>query len=570
MSHAIKSDARPADSQWHEVSGNPVIRATMDAAEQPGTVAQLLREKAKAHPERDAIVMMGRTLSYADLEAETARFARALIASGAGKGTRIALMAPDGIYWLIAFLGALRVGALVAAVSTLCKPPELAYILRNCDAQFFIAARRFLSHDYAKVIAQALPGIAGEPANAIRLPEAPFLRAVFLDDSDGLSWAASFDGLMARGGDGDARDDALLRAIEQEVVPADRATILYTSGSTAAPKAVLHRQHTLLAKSIALAEYFRIAPEDRMMPTLPIFWVGGMAMAIMVLAKGGTLIYPDAPDNDTLLRTLTELNATRVNSWGPRHRKLVQSAIDHGIDIETVGGLGPARGPDGTVIAPELFPNLLGMSESFSAHSGEWMDRPLPHEKAGGSGRAIGTVERRVVDPESGETLGPGETGELQIRGAAVMEGFYKRVPWDVFTPDGFYPTGDLVRIDTDGCLYFIARKGDFIKTSGANVSRLEVEQALLALPGISLAVAVGLPDGDLGERVVAAVVPDGSTALDGNGLRTQLSSVLSSYKVPRQIIVIAQDEIEWTATGTKINLPKMRDTIAPIAAKSA
>src|SRR3546814_3221089 len=135
------------------------------------------------------------------------------------------------------------------------------------------------------------------------------------------------------------------------------------------------------------------------------------------------------------------------------------------------------------------------MSETCAVNSAEPLDTRLPYSNAGSSGRTVNGYERRNVNPDSGEILPPGEIGELQLRGGALMSGFYKVDRRKVFTPDGYYPTGDLARVDHDGHLYFIARRGDMIKTKAANVSRLEVEAALRGLPGVELPVVAGLPD---------------------------------------------------------------------------
>src|SRR5262249_54596861 len=145
--------------------------------EPPSTIATMLAATVARRPDHEAIVMRAETLTYAGLDARTARMARALLAIGAGKGTRIALLGPDGIAWLTAYLAAMRIGAVIATVSTLCTAPELAYILRNSDAQMLIGARRFLRHEYAERLEAALPGLAGQQAGKLRLPDAPYLRS---------------------------------------------------------------------------------------------------------------------------------------------------------------------------------------------------------------------------------------------------------------------------------------------------------------------------------------------------------------------------------------------------------
>jgi acyl-CoA synthetase (AMP-forming)/AMP-acid ligase II len=132
----------------------------------------------------------------------------------------------------------------------------------------------------------------------------------------------------------------------------------------------------------------------------------------------------------------------------------------------------------------------------------------------------------------------------------------------DTFTRDGFYPTGDLARLDADGHIYFVGRRGDMIKTRAANVSRLEVEAAMRGLPGVDLPIVVGLPDPELGQRVVAAVVPAKGAAPTDESLKAALRAVLSSYKIPREIVFITHDDVPRTTTG-KIKLFELAGMVA-------
>jgi acyl-CoA synthetase (AMP-forming)/AMP-acid ligase II len=530
--------------------------------EPASTLPALFAEVVAARGPHDAIVTVREKLTYDELDRSTANMARALLASGAGKGTRIALMAPDGVLWMTTFLASLRIGALVSVVSTLCTAPELALILRNSDTQIFIGVRRFLRHDYVETLTAALPGLTAGKAELLRLSSAPYLRSIWLDDARGVAWARSIDDLMVRAEAPDAPDAALLGAVEQEVAPGDDAVIVYTSGSTSAPKAVVHTQWNVARHPPQLAKYFLLKSSDRMMPLLPAFWLGGMAMALEVLSVGAALVYPESPQTEVVLDTLERLHVNRVNGWGDLLVKLREAAILRGIDVDQIVGLGPFRDQQGEIIAPQLQVNMLGMSETFAPHSAEPLDVPLPDGKAGSSGRTVNGYERRVVHPETGEEVPLGEPGELQLRGGALMSGLYKVDRSRVFTPDGFYPTGDLVRIDADGYLYFIARRGDMIKTKSANVSRLEVEAALRALPAVDLPIVAGLPDPELGQLVVAAVVPAPGATLTEDALKTALRGILSSYKIPRRIIFISHDDVPRTATG-KIKLFETANMIA-------
>jgi acyl-CoA synthetase (AMP-forming)/AMP-acid ligase II len=262
------------------------------------------------------------------------------------------------------------------------------------------------------------------------------------------------------------------------------------------------------------------------------------------------------------METIGRLEVNRLNGWGDGLARLRKLAPGRGIDIDKIVGLGHFRDEQGELIPVEFQSGMLGMSETFAPHSAEPLNYRMPADKPRACGRPVNGYERRVVDPETGAQVPAGEIGELQLRGGALMIGMYKRLRSEVFTPDGFYPTGDLVRIDADDCLYFIARRNDMIKTRAANVSRLEVEAALNELPEVEVAVVAGLPDLEFGEVVAAAVVPAKSTFPTEESLRAALRETLSSYKVPRRIVFIAEGEIPRTATG-KLKLHELGELIA-------
>jgi acyl-coenzyme A synthetase/AMP-(fatty) acid ligase len=502
-----------------------------------------------AHP---AIVTASETLSYAELDARSATMARALLATGLGKGTRLALLAPDGVFWLTAFLAALRIGALLTAVSTLATPPELAHILRHSDCQVLLAQRRFVKRDYATMLEAALPGLRG---NDLPQVEAPYLRTIWFDEAEDIAWAKPVAELLAQA---DTVPLTLLAAAEREVASSDPAVVVYTSGSTAQPKAVVHAHWAVARHPPVLSEYFALTPDDRMMCLLPLFWLAGLSMALQVLSLGATLVYPDTPAIDDALAMIGRHGVTRVNAWGGKQPLLIAAAEAQGVDLSEIPDLAGFRDAQGA-LGDKI--TMYGMTESFSAHSAEKLGHRLPPDKAQSFGRAIGGYERRVVDPATGSELPPGEVGELQIRGPAMLAGLYKAARRDLFTADGFYPTGDLVRIDADGWLFPAGRVADVIKTRGANVSRLEVEAALLALPEVRQAVVTGLPDAAAGAWVAAAVVPAPGANPTEQGLRAALRGQLSSFKIPRRVVFMTEDDIPRTATG-KVKLDALVEAI--------
>jgi acyl-CoA synthetase (AMP-forming)/AMP-acid ligase II len=403
---------------------------------------------------------------------------------------------------------------------------------------------------------------AGRDPRRLRLREAPYLRSVWLDDAEGLDWAGPIAELIAEGAAAADLDAAFLGEIASEVTPADDAVVIYTSGSTAHPKAVLHAHGPMTRQARALAEVQIARPGERVLCLLPMFWVGGMNMLLEVFVKGGSVVLPDGVSPHAIVEALRDLGADVLHGWPPQ-RNAVRALMEaQGLDFSGVRNLRQERMPDGAPRRPDQTPNSLGMTETFGPHGALPLGSSLPEHRRGAFAPVSGGFERRVVDPATGAPVPPGRTGELQIRGGALMRGYYKRERADTFTPDGFFPTGDQVRIEADGFMYFEGRGGDTLKIRGANVSRLEVEDALRKVPGVADVVVCGLPDPDAGQIVAAAVTARPGQQPTEAGIKAALRELVAPYKVPAHVVVIDSQELLWTASG-KIRLAEMAKLIA-------
>jgi acyl-CoA synthetase (AMP-forming)/AMP-acid ligase II len=209
--------------------------------------------------------------------------------------------------------------------------------------------------------------------------------------------------------------------------------------------------------------------------------------------------------------------------------------------------LPPERRPN----EPELTPNLLGMTETGGPHTMvEVPDTPLPDERRGSFGIPLpGVVQHRIVDA-SGVEVPPGQHGEIQVRGQILMSGIYKKERHEVFSPDGWYPTGDRGWFDDSGHLHFTGRASALIKTAGSNVSPAEVESVLDAMPGVLHSFVIGLPHPVRGEVVGAAVVPAHGAQLSTDAIAGHARANLSGFKVPTVIAILAESELPMLPTG--------------------
>lgn len=518
------------------------------------------RETLARHADRTFAVLDEDRITYGEADVRSARLALALAESGAGKGTRVGLLFPNGPEWLVAWLATLRIGAVAVPVNTFQPPRELGWMLRHGDVDTLLTTDSLLGRDLLERIEAAAPSLAKCEARArLVAPELPHLRRVVVFGESTRPWATPADDFTARG---DALPDGLLTELEAEVRPGDWLAILYSSGSTSEPKGAIHTHGTMIRHSFNVNTRRDLVPGDVIYSPMPWFWVGGMGFVLLsAMHLGGTLVCEERFEPAATLARLERERATVVQGWPHFSKALSEhpSFPERDLSCVRTGNLLSLL-PESQRRHPERRANSLGMTETCGPHTFEPTDVELPPELYGSFGRPLEGVEHRVVSPITGEPLPPGEPGELSVRGYSLMQGLYKREREEVFTPDGFYRTGD-GGVFRDGHLFFQGRLGDLIKTAGANVTPREVEVVLEALDEVREAHVVGVPHADRGENVAAAVVPSPGHSPDPAELRARLRSELSAYKVPRHWWIAAPGELPMTDSG-KLDKRRLRATL--------
>ena len=474
------------------------------------TFPQLVRAAAAAYGETVAVHLVGETIpderiTFAELDRRSAELARGLIGRGVGKGTRIGFIQGNGPGFALMLAAIARIGAIAIPISTMIRAQELVRVLRHADVAGLILQREVLGNDLVERLCEALPELrAGGPD--LRLPDAPFLRWIL---STGAALPASIADIAVLAEAAASVDDALLRAIENEVGTTDQMVEIYTSGSMALPKGVRHNHGPMLVRTHYLRGMIGYRPGQALPVVMPMFWIGGMIMFLLPYWEAGA----------TAVCTERTLSNSRV----------AMGSVLAAEDLARMGATRPYWG--------------LGMSETIGPYSwgdevrapGRPMCGPMDHFAEGYDVRVVDEHDRPVAD---------GEIGEMQVRGYAVTPGLHKIERDTHFTADGYYRTGDLCEVDGSR-VHFVGRSGDMIKTAGANVSPAEVELELQSLPGVYNAYVVGLPDRERGQVVAAALVPrEADAVLDTAAIETEMRRRLSSYKVPRAYVQIAREDV--------------------------
>jgi acyl-CoA synthetase (AMP-forming)/AMP-acid ligase II len=532
------------------------------------TVGGLIRSKAARDPERVFIAKDAVRLSFGEAERRSRKLARGLLAAGAGKGTRVAILLPNGPDWVLAWLAAARIGALVVPLNTFYQARELGFVLRHADVQMLLTAARFLNNDYLERLEKFAPELAGHGAAPLSLRALPYLREVRVWEGEGRERAWTSGGAAALEALADASpaiDDALLAEVEREVRPADPLVVIYSSGSTADPKGAVHTHGTVLRHAHNLNGFRDLLPEDRIYSPMPFFWVGGLVFTLVSTMHVGARLYcQDVFDPGKTLDLIERERITMVAGWPHFGAAMAAHPSFASRDLSSIrGGNMYALLPDSARPKdPELRSNSLGMTETCGPHTYDNMDGDLPEKLRGSFGRTVPGATHKVVDPETGKTLGPGEFGEICVRGYSVMQGLYKVEREDAFDADGYYHTGDAGYFDAEGHLFFKGRLGEMIKTGGANVAPRELELLMAAMPEIVSAHAVGIPHPERGENVAVAAVLREGARLDAATLHARLKEELSAYKLPRHVFFVTSGEIPMTDSG-KLDRRKLRDALA-------
>ena len=515
------------------------------------TIGAVLADRSARAGDRDFLVCDDERLSYRQAHERSGRLAKGLLARRLGHGSHIALLMPNGADFVVGALAALRIGAVAVPLSTFSTAAELEGLLSGADCEALLAFSAYRSHRFDEEMGRLL-GLDWDRPPPIRSLAVPTLRQVFFTgrpaESARPEW--SIDGLEAAGA---AVSDAFLASVESDVHPSDVAVMVHTSGSTSAPKGVVHTHGALLGHLEVLNDMRRYVPGEILFSNSPFFWIGGFSYTLLgTLLAGATLVCSRAVDAADVLDLIERERPTMVNGYASSIAPIAADPSFAGRDLSSIrrGNLYPIMPAELRPADPALRANMLGLTEAGSVILASPDEGDLPEELRGSFGAPTPDSEARVVVTDTGHDCRPGETGELWLRGPQMMQGYYGRERYDTFDPDGWYHAGDLVRTDAGGNWFFLGRADDMIKTAGANVSPAEVAAAVLSVldrPSYVL----GLPDPDRGAVVAAVVVTDGvQDEVDLDALRGALASRLSAYKVPKRYLALPSAAVPLLASG--------------------
>lgn len=486
-----------------------------------------LKNSVIKHPDKEAIVSLSDRLNYRDLDLLSEKYAGFFLNKGVGKGDRVALFMDNSIEFVGAYFGISKSGAVIVALNSQLVARELSVPLSDCSPKLIITDDKHYKtvEEAVKLSEQSIEILILERLDL----EACSLQPIACSDND-------------------------------------LAMIIYTSGTTGKPKGVMLSHGNISANADSIIEYLGLTAEDKVMAVLPFYYSYGNSLLTTHIKAGGTLVidnrfmYPNV-----VLEHMIKEEVTGFAGVPSHFNILLKKSALANYDLPKLryatqagGAMMPAMIKKFLSIIPQLdFFVMYGQTEAAARLS--YLKPEYLEEKIGSIGKAIPGVELAILD-EDEQPVKPGQTGEIVAKGNNIMLGY-----WDspeetacVLKKNGLW-TGDLARIDEDGCIYLISRKRDMIKSGANRISPFEIEDVVCQISGIIECAAVGIPDEILGEAIAVFIVTNGSVVKEQD-IKRFCKQNLAVYKLPKRIEFVT--ELPKTASG-KIKREELKQRLA-------
>jgi fatty-acyl-CoA synthase len=513
----------------------------------------LLADVAEETPDAPAFIHGERRLTFAELLDCAARAAQGLADLGVGPGDRVALWLPNVPAYPILYFACARLGAIAVAVNTRYRAVEVADIVGRAGARLLACAPGFRRIDFLSILADIEPAALDRLAAIVTVGAEPATVPAALAQLRRVP----YDRLLSR--------PAFASNHAKASAPCN---IFTTSGTTSAPKFVLHRQGAIAGHAQQVARVFDFGtPATLSLAILPLCGVFGFDQTLATLAAGRPSVLVESYEVEEIARLIAEHRPTTMFGSDDMYARLLELVPGErpfpSIKWAGYGAFNTALDdlPERAEQRGLRLCGLYGMSEVQALYARQPLDAPVARRKLGGGLTVSPLAHARVRDPESGALLGPGQPGALELAGPSLMVGYYgnETATAAAMTQDGYVRTGDLGELDEHGGFTFLSRMGDVLRLSGFLVNPLEIETHLQKLPAIAdcQTIAVARPDG---VRAVSFVIVKPGAALDEKAAIAHCKRGLANYKVPLRIFAVDDFPKTPSPNGFKIQRNKLRE----------
>ncbi|WMW24964.1 AMP-binding protein [Methanolobus sediminis] len=530
------------------------------------TVGDFFEKQVMKDPDREFLVYPDRDLrfTYKEFDERINMLAKGLLEIGIGKGDHVGIWATNVPEWLTFLFATAKIGAVFVTVNTAYKIHEVEYLMKQADLKAIAIIDGFRDVSYIETIYELVPELKTQSRRNLKSENFPCLKNVIFIGQEKHRGMYSTRELLLLGQHG---SDEAIRSIMKTLDKDEVINMQYTSGTTGFPKGVMLTHYNIVNNGYYIGERQKFTEIDRLCLPVPLFHCFGIVLGVMaILTHGGTLVMLEIFDPLMALAAVQKEKCTALYGVPTMFIAEFSHPMFKMFDLTSLR-TGIMAGSPCPIEAMKRVINEMhckditiayGLTEASPVFTQTSTDDPI-ERRVSTVGTSMPEIEVKIVDPETGETVGTNEQGEICCRGYNVMKGYYKMPEMTelAIDKDGWLHSGDLATVDEDGYYKITGRIKDMIIRGGENIYPREIEEFLFTMPGVKNAQVVGIPDQKYGEIVGAFIVKEEGSDITEEDVRDFGLARIARYKVPKHVFFV--EDYPLTASG-KIQKFKLRD----------